>query len=136
MIFSETWEAVLEGRKTQTRRVAKDGDELRYWDAYTPYVYSRGRRKWQVGRTYAIQPGRGKKALGRFLLTDIHKERLQEITIEDAVAEGCLYDTVGSFYHPDPIATFAFLWDTIHKPGERFADDPEVWILTMEVSDG
>lgn len=82
MIFKETWQQVLNGTKTQTRRPVKPGDycivhnefgEERTW---YPHLYgcpkrwtiaevrdAKGRLKWQVGKTYAVQPGRGKPAI-------------------------------------------------------------------------
>lgn len=76
MLFTpEHIQMIAEGRKTQTRRVCKPGDELRQWDVDTPMVYHiddgwcghegpepacyPGRVKWRVGGTYAVQPGRG-----------------------------------------------------------------------------
>ena len=102
--------------------------------------------KWQVGRTYAVQPGRGKKAVGRIRITEIRRERVQDISEEDAIAEGI-------YRHSDPCAwtytyqgkeglhffgravwAFADLWDGIHKkPDTRWADNPETWALTFEV---
>jgi hypothetical protein len=49
MIFSKTWPLVLSGKKTQTRRVKRPLDK--------PYC------KYEVGKTYAVQPGRGRPAL-------------------------------------------------------------------------
>jgi hypothetical protein len=45
MIFQHTWQAVLEGRKTQTRR-----------------LYSK-KMVYEIGKTYTVQPGRAKSAL-------------------------------------------------------------------------
>lgn len=58
---------VLDGTKTQTRRRS---------DRYRP------------GRTYAVQPGRGKRAIGRIRVLDVRPERLMDITEDDARAEG------------------------------------------------
>lgn len=71
MIFSETWQIVLDGRKTQTRRVAS-GDKPR----------------WRVGASYAIQPGRGQKAVGRFVVLNVRREKLGAIRDGDVRAEG------------------------------------------------
>jgi hypothetical protein len=46
-------------------------------------------KKWEVGRSYALQPGRGKRAVGRIRITAIrYCERAGEISDEDARAEG------------------------------------------------
>jgi hypothetical protein len=81
MIFQHTWQQVLDGSKTQTRRLVKpgeigvrkgnyiyEGDVLLHIltdDKTVPleYVVANNRVKWQVGHTYAVQPGRGKTNL-------------------------------------------------------------------------
>jgi len=110
------------------------------------------RLKWAVARgffadkTYAIQPGRGKKAVGRFRITKIRRERVQDISPEDCWAEGIQRaEAQGKYgnaaYHPfledylfwDVKMAFAALWDSIYKkPDTRFEDNPEVWVLTFE----
>ncbi len=71
MIFQHTWEQVLAGTKTQTRRLAKG--------ALPP---------WRVGRSYAVQPGRGKHAVGRILVTAVRREALGRLSARDVRAEG------------------------------------------------
>lgn len=156
MIFQYTWQAVLEGRKTQDRRLVKPGDILekrRYWP-YIPETHilqlvetvslssgghiEKRRLKWQVGKSYAVQTEFGKtnlyqysnyhlrwdsihdtgspelgstyeqakqvygkdwrgKMLGypnswhavRIRITGIRQEHVQDISEEDAIAEGC-----------------------------------------------
>ncbi|MFA4974630.1 MAG: ASCH domain-containing protein [bacterium] len=131
MIFQHTWQQVLDGTKTQTRRLR----------AQPPYV----------GRTYAVQPGRGKPAVGRIRITAIRQQRVQDITAEDALAEGLVcpdcnngwitvYSATDMFGcsevecgHAGLIDEYAQLWDTIHtKPGTRWADNPLVWVLEFE----
>jgi hypothetical protein len=70
---------------------------------------------------------------------DTRPERLQEITEEDAIAEGVTeYFTrdavavavMGSGTDPYPSRrnAFAYLWSTLHtKPGERWEDNPTVY---------
>ena len=71
MIFQHTYQLILEGRKTQTRRIAT-GDPPR----------------WAIARTYAVQPGRGKKSVARIRVVEISKERLGDISEADVRAEG------------------------------------------------
>jgi len=85
MQFKETWDWVLDGTKTQTRRLVKPGDVELVKPLPTDevsfrgdkmYLYHRadetreittiernGRPLWRVGCDYAVQPGRGRHAL-------------------------------------------------------------------------
>jgi hypothetical protein len=153
MIFKQ-WKEILEGKKTQTRRVVKPGevdDKTLCYDSYEwpdlrgrvrlpdkiSAIYtgvSQGnlRLKWQVGRTYAIQPGRGQKQVGRIRLTAIRQERVQDISEADVIAEGVELRSWG--YDWTKTAGYAELWDVINtrKP-MRWIDNPLVWVLTFEL---
>lgn len=124
MIFQHTIEQVLDGTKTQTRRIAKG-------------LVSRC--KYSVGKTYAVQPGRGKKGVARIRIIGMHNEHLQELTEEDAVAEGCksTYDLGGirgGYCRTiSAVGNFAKLWDSIQPPGRRWADNPMVWVIKFEL---
>jgi hypothetical protein len=72
------------------------------------------RIKWQVGRTYAVQPSRTSKAVARIRITDIRREDVRTISAEDAHAEGFGTDPCYS-------AQFAFLETWI------FMHDKELW---------
>jgi len=101
--------------------------------------------KWMVGKTYAVQPGRGKKAVGHFCITGIRRERLQNISDKDIEAEGiCLkqnfsgdlgwFNGLDHLLYPRREWAFKALWNNINKkPGSRWADNPEVWVLEFEV---
>ena len=189
MIFQHTWQQVLDGSKTQTRRLVQlppehraqiSGeylyhhyiDDFNIWDdacmkgqwpgegVYTVHYKHGGwlsgdtcvepewwyRALYIVGRTYAVQPGRGKPAIGRIRITAIRQERLQEIDPRDAAAEGVEIDdpfgkmSSGSSFDSylaeidrRYIAGYAELWDSIHtKPGTRWDDNPLVWVLEFE----
>jgi len=139
-------------RKTQTRRVQNEGEILVYahrgrrWERvyqskptgdYTvPTILDKhGRIKWQVGRRYAIQRGRGKEAIGSYLCTSLRGERLQDISRTDVIAEGIAPYTfargVLSKNPPDRRWAFIDLWDSLHKEGERWVGNPSVWIIGM-----
>lgn len=130
MIFKNYLD-VIDGNKTQTRRVVKEGETLhpaaitglRSIDEQKPWVWTAKRwLKWQVGRTYAIQSHRSGPALGRFRLTGIRREPLWEITAEDAIKEG---------YHSR--VDFRQDWDRINiLKGHRWEDNPTVWVLDIE----
>ncbi len=81
MIFSGgLHEKVLDGSKTVTRRPVRydwPGDQMQL----RPCPY-------KVGKTYAVQPGRGKKALGRIRVTDAICIFLSEIDEAEARREG------------------------------------------------
>jgi len=165
MIFQATWQAVLSGRKTITRRIVKPREFLvsELKDKQNPLsdcvdtVVIRSslfplphqmkpteQIKWQVDRTYAVQPGRGQKAVGRIRLLEIRQERLQEIDEAGAIAEG-----VQPYFYPGEmsltprgieqagylnyIKPYRLLWNSIHtKRGERWDDNPLVWVLRFE----
>jgi len=180
MIFKQ-WEQVLNGTKTQTRRLIKPGEfasgsrsggrqEIfgvwkdihdlqdrsgQFGFVRTPLqiLESLYRLKWhkamgcfrdktyavQPGRgkkakTYAVQPGRGKKAVGRIRITAIRRERVQDIRELDAEAEMGFRVPIRHFmWGVTTKQKFAKLWNSIHtKRGTRWEDNPEVWVLEFE----
>lgn len=103
MIFQHTYQAVLDKRKTQTRRLIKPktghkifAGYLNGKDVITAIVSApisamqqgTARTLYEVGKTYAIQPARGKKAIGRIRLLSIKQEDVRCISGEDVKAEG------------------------------------------------
>lgn len=119
MIFRQIDE-IRDRRKTQTRRVRKpghgssgraDGTELTITEA----------AGHSVGKSYAIVPKRGHKAIpdGRIRITRIRCEQVQEITEADARAEGV-----------ESVAAYRALWDSINgkTKGARWQDNPFVWV--------
>lgn len=100
--------------------------------------------KWKSSR---IMPEWASRIIQEIL--KVRVERLQEISEEDAFAEGiqvvfspndeALERITGPFPHRDyqktskrrlPVAYFAALWDSLHKEGERWADSP--WEFVYE----
>jgi hypothetical protein len=114
MIFQQTYQLILDNNKTATRRLVNPNDRLL---DNPKRVETNGRTKWQVGRSYAIQPGRGQTAVGRIRMTGIHKQPLGQMTTEDAVAEG--YPSLDDFQQA---------WLKIHND---FDPDLVVWVLTF-----
>lgn len=135
MIFKQITE-VLNGTKTQTRRVCKPNERLlgalgsQWVDIALP---GRDLRKWVVGRTYAAQPGRGKKAVGRIRITGIRQERLQDIDFDDALAEGCRATLWEGEVAVWPQEAYCDLWQSINGKGSWDAN-PLVWVLEFEVA--
>jgi hypothetical protein len=82
------------------------------------------------------------RAASRILLevTDVRIERLQEISRDDARAEGVFFDddhdgfitdTDGSnFHYPDPRISFCKLWCGINGP-ESWDSNPWVWVISF-----
>lgn len=147
------------GRKTQTRRVVKPGETaLRATDDHVYYteipgkfsytglttsiiteaVYDANSRiKWQVGRVYAICPGRGKPGVGFIRLTAIQQERVQDIRDAGALAEGFPPDWIPwdtqELVLTFPREWYRLTWDAINtRKGTRWQDNPDVWVLTFE----
>jgi hypothetical protein len=146
MIFKQ-WQDVLDGVKTQTRRVLKPGEQV---VAFThngteitllhPAILARvdgagwsdvaihavnnasGRSKHVVGREYPIIPKRAEMAVGSFLLEGIRVERLQVISQVDAKAEAVA-----------DVDAYRSLWESINgkEPGSRWEDNPVVLVYEL-----
>jgi len=160
MIFKQ-WRQVLNGTKTQTRRPVKPNEYAIHGApgyAELPIeavlIKPRHAQKWVVGRTYAVQPGRGKKAVGRIRVTKIRRERLGDISDADCYAEGILeveildpllrrlahypYHLVcplcdGAYETPQ--SAYACLWDCCGGRWEQDQND-DVWALEFEKGPG
>jgi len=77
----------------------------------TPTGYTR----YQVGNRYAIQPGRGQRAVGRFVLVGIRLQWLPDITDEEIRREGFPHATA-----------FWATWTAMHR-----ASRCQVWVLEI-----
>lgn len=112
MIFQHTWEKVLSGEKTQSRRIVKPEHQVGLTDGWggpilcvtTGKVFHQ-KIVYGVGKDYAVQPGRTQKAIARIRITDIRHEDVRRISEEDAKAEG--------FTHP---VEFLRVWSRMHDP--------------------
>jgi hypothetical protein len=151
MIFSHDYQD-----KTQTRRLKKPGQYAQYYHTGTRYpspnlpdriirVYeASGRIKWEAGRTYAMQRGRGLPAYARMKVLAIREQRLQDISHKDALEEGVKsWAQQNSVMHALHFiaegfadAAYADLWRSLHKKtGTRYEDNPIVWALAYEVAE-
>jgi hypothetical protein len=141
MIFTpEHCELILQGKKTMTRRLVKEGDHyhLMIGDSIWAVDDGNDRLKYGTGRTYAVQPGRTAKGIGRVRITNIRRERLQNIGMEDIIAEGVILNlfTSGDWNDLSRMYTdrWIALWNSINKrKGTRWESDPEVWVLSFEL---
>jgi hypothetical protein len=59
LMKEELAQLVIEGKKTQTRRPSKPGETLAEINGLKTVLDARGHIKYQVGREYALQYGRG-----------------------------------------------------------------------------
>ncbi len=154
MQFAKTYQWVLNGTKSETRRPVKQTEwaEMSSYNNFGVFVdspviravhfYSNNGVKWRVGNTYAVQPGRGQKAVARFKLTSIKREPVNAITEAGAVSEGFTgYDVIShgpsgeTWCNPvTPVEEFAMTWDEIHGAGS-FASGVEVWVLGFELAE-
>jgi len=144
MIFKQ-WKQVLDGTKTQTRRPVKAGEDLIGGDVGQPTrVHSGGHSaathrmirpgaRFVTGKTYAVQPGRGKKAVGRIRITKIRQERLQDIALhfDDIRAEGVEKEILDVGYTWR--MRWVRLWNSSNRKPYRWEDNPDVWVLEFEL---
>jgi hypothetical protein len=126
MIFRKTFEKVLSGEKTQTRRPIKKGDLLRR-SSTGPFAYIYNeisqRTRMMTQRDYAVQPGQGQASLGRIRILSIRHERLDKITPQDVRAEG--------FEH---LYEFKDVWQELYGGGiNDWSERPMVYVIDFEV---
>lgn len=115
MLFQHTWEQVLNGTQT-TISLPMKPDEVIFQN---PRRVKYGPRTiWKVGHTYTVQPGKGKKAVGRILLQGIDEGVLGQLGTEDFLAEG--------FANREE---FIDAWKRIHG---RYDPNQRIWILRFE----
>lgn len=70
-------------------------------------------------------------------LTDVRVERVQDISEDDAKAEGAPADTSDFAGYTPHVSGFAYLWQTINaKRGYGWNANPWVWVLAFRVSEG
>ncbi len=167
--------ALLAGRKTQTRRVLKVskkmpyqiGDRLWVRESIEPW-YSGGADTAYVRYiadqkpTFQIWPEKhqrrkmpGMHMMRKFsritcLVEDARVELLQDISPDDAIAEGlikipfapgtakemgCDWGFGGDSRHGSPVSAYAALWDSLNgdRPGMAWKDNPWVIVATQKV---
>ena len=95
-------EKILAGEKTQTRRPG-----------------GRANCQYRAGRTYAVQPGRGQRQVARLRVLEVRREKLGDISQEDAGAEG----------FPGR-ETFLRYWQRIYGEVDH---DQLIWVLRFEL---
>jgi hypothetical protein len=153
--------ALLEGRKTQTRRIVKGhphvlpplnigcpygvpGDRL--WVRETwhpsdsgPELYaadydSKERAGVEAWKPSIHMPRRASRIT--LEVTDVRVERLQDITEDEARAEGCdgkscPVGNLRAWSASQCRYQFAWLWDEINGSRAAWSDNPYVWAITF-----
>lgn len=134
--------AIVEGRKTVTRRVIKPQPD-------TTEEWLRNNGAWVEGLTLSQhlnnawragfipvecpygEPGdrRVAQGAGDIEITDVRIERLQDISRGDAMDEGCPFPNMAK--GPDPRQWFTELWDEINGAGS-WAATPWVWVVEFK----
>lgn len=132
MIFQHSWQKILSGQKTQTRRLAKDSDRL--WAVEVEDKESKirpppqkvlwrgSRARWRTGRTYAVQPGRNEQGIARIRLLDIRYQLLGHTSEAEARAEGF-----------SGLEEFQETWYRIHG---HYNPEQPVWVLEFRLING
>jgi hypothetical protein len=115
MIFKQ-WQKVLSGEKTQTRRPVREGEYF-----LNGRVKKAGRAKWIEGKTYAVQPKRCARAVGRIKILRIERAPL-------------LYDCISFFAEGMSSAgEFWNVWQSMYGGTEFDArKNPDVWVISFK----
>lgn len=163
LMDGESLRAILAGKKTQTRRLSKRwlkvkagqglwvresmkvqcGCAFRYCaDAawlHVPDKYSEWYMRYLPQRICpSIHMPRWASRILLEATADAREERLQEITEEDAMAEGCRGTAFGDGPNGDegilPSSQFGDRWDSLHpKPPHDWASNPRIVVLEFRV---
>lgn len=156
IIFSEELvRAILNGIKTQTRRVIKGKLKNPYGEV-GDYLWVREAFREENGKVFyrANNDNGGKwkpsiympRKYSRILLKikNIRVERVQDISVKDAIAEGVENPLAGyklgevpppqdGVYLADERTSFARLWNKINKTrGYDWDKNPFVWVIEFE----
>lgn len=129
MLFKQILiDKIIAEEKNETRRHAKDGETLEF-DPDGKIIRIRqptGRIKWEVGRDYAVQPGRGKS-------TYIHEGYPLRILILEIVAEPLLRIDEGAARKEGFANRSEFLsyWDKLYGEGSHWKN-PNLYVLKFE----
>lgn len=119
MIFQHTWQKVLDGSKTQTRRLVKPFDWVGLRESGEAVYTIQDRIRWEVGKTYAVQPFRTAKSIARIRILSIRQQDVRYISVEDAYAEGFRPGSSGRV-PTEAICGFLDTWCRMHDPAFVF----------------
>ncbi len=156
MIFKQVRE-IVNGTKTQTRRIMKPGERL-VWnddDNYHHIVLTPGGRvKWRVGQDYAVVPKRGYHGVHYDIETRIiyghGYEPLGEASKPSGIIVPLRYKILSIHHEPlqdiseknaraeglngfgNARLGYSRLWESINGPCS-WDDNPAVWVIKFEV---
>jgi hypothetical protein len=140
---AEMVRAILDGCKTQTRRNIKYTTEHRgpinpaYLEAHKDHPGWKDICPYgQLGETLWVPETDPTITLR---ITDIRVERLQDISVADAKAEGCKSPLTGAeapaagpgVFLADERTSFAILWNKINGHG-AWNENPWVWVISFK----
>ncbi len=119
MVTAACARAIAAGTKTQIRRVVRPDEPP---DAPSPFGIPGGRLDLRAH-------GDGAPPVP-VVVRAVRRERLRDIRDADLAREGALWrDSTPPAGERDRDG-FARWWDSVHpRPGTRWADDPEVWVV-------
>lgn len=84
MIFSpDLAEKILAGEKTVTRRPRRGSNP-----SGKPFGWVDDPCRYKAGKTYAVQPGRGKKAVGHIRILSVKPQLMTDLDDDEARLEG------------------------------------------------
>ncbi len=137
-------QAILDGRKTMTRRIRKPltltpykpGDIL--WVRETWYQHYDGSYAYRASapentgwKPSIFMPHEAARIFLR--VTDVRAERVQDITEEDAKAEGCMPTILDGVVFISAKGEFHAIWDNLNaKRGFGWDANPWVWVISFE----
>jgi hypothetical protein len=120
MLFQYTLPQVLAGEKTMTRRLIAPNDTVVAGaNGHIQAILSNGRDKFRVGKTYAVQPARGKPQVARIEVLRLGRGSVSAISEQDARAEG--FPSCEAFLNE---------WRKIHGDTKMNAD---VWVIEFRL---
>lgn len=98
------------------------------------YVYRATDPDWKTMEGWKWKPSIFMpRAASRITLevTGVRVERLQHISDDDCIAEGCIGDEVDGADQPLPTMCFQSLWQSINGP-ESWEKNPWVWVIQFK----
>ena len=117
------------------------GDVLWVRECFSPYLYRDGCWYWADGNVAAYDATKPKPSIymprwaSRILLevVDVRVERVQEISEEDAMAEGVEWKEYAGLANKTAKKLFRTLWDKINGKKHPWKSNPWVWRVEFKM---